>query len=130
MGFNTLSFDVPFLFGKCLDITGIRDDLGWSTQDCWQQLYRYPVYLDLYYLLGADFIGFDVLRDELVGTRSDYDGEEMAYFYESSEYEKIRAYVHDELTAMETVYDALRDSAFFEEMVALRRRVGLERALL
>lgn len=93
-------------------------------------MYRYPVYLDLYYLLGADFVGFEALRDELVGTRSDHDGGEMADYYEAGEYEKIRTYVDDELAATEAVYDALRDSAFFEEVMTLRRSVGLERELV
>lgn len=130
VGFNTLSFDVPFLFAKYLQDVDICDELGWSVQRCWEELYRNPVYLDLYYFLGADFVGFEVLRDELVGTQADHEGGEVADYYEAGEFEKIRTYVRDELTAMEAMYDALRDTAFFDEVMALRRRIGLKRELL
>lgn len=130
VGFNILGFDAPFLFLKCITTDGVLDDLGWSYEDCWNQIYRWPSYLDLAHLLGADFIGMEAVRGELVGTQGDFAGEDVPEYYENGEYEVIEDYVHDELAAMAAIYEELRDSAFFEELMGIRRQVGLERDLV
>jgi len=130
VGFNILGFDAPFLFLKCITTDGVLDDLGWSYEDCWNQIYRWPSYLDLAHLLGADFIGMEAVRGELVGTQGDFAGEDVPEYYEKGEYEVIEEYVRDELAAMAAIYEELRDSDFFEELMGIRRQVGLERELV
>lgn len=129
VGFNILGFDAPFLFQKCLTHEGVLTDLGWSKEDCCNQIYRWPSYLDLAYLLGADFIGLEAVRGELVGTQGEFTGKEIPSYYESGDYDVIEEYVRDELAAMAAIYDQLRDTVLFEHLMALRRRVGLEREL-
>jgi len=129
VGFNILGFDAPFLFLKCITTDGVLEDLGWSYEDCWNQIYRWPSYLDLAHLLGADFIGMEAVRGELVGTQGDFAGSDMPGYYENGEHEIIEEYVRDELAAMAAIYEELRDSAFFEELMRIRRQVGLEREL-
>lgn len=130
VGFNILGFDAPFLFLKCITIDGVLDDLGWSYEDCWNQIYRWPSYLDLAHLLGADFIGMEAVRGEIVGTQGDFAGKDVPEYYENGEHEIIEEYVRDELAAMAAIYEELRDSAFFEELMGIRRQVGLERELV
>mgnify|MGYP006287160199 FL=1 len=130
VGFNILGFDAPFLFLKCITTDGVIEDLGWSYEDCWNQIYRWPSYLDFAHLLGADFIGMEAVRGELVGTQGDFAGSDMPGYYENGEHEIIEEYVRDELAAMAAIYEELRDSAFFEELMRIRRQVGLERELM
>jgi hypothetical protein len=130
VGFNILGFDAPFLFLKCITTDRVLNDLGWSYEDCWNQIYRWPSYLDLAHLLGADFIGMEEVRGELVGTQGDFAGEDVSEYYENGEHEFIEEYVRDELAAMAAIYEELRDSAFFEELMGIRRQVGLERKLM
>ena len=87
VGFNILGFDAPFLFLKCITTDGVLEDLGWSYEDCWNQIYRWPSYLDLAHLLGADFIGMEAVRGELVGTQGDFAGSDMPGYYENGEHE-------------------------------------------
>jgi len=129
VGFNILGFDAPFLFLKCITTDGVIEDLGWSYEDCWNQIYRWPSYLDLAHLLGADFIGMEAVRGELVGTQGDFAGSDMPGYYENGEHEIIEEYVRDELAAMAAIYEEVRDSTFFEELMRIRRQVGLEREL-
>ncbi|WP_152415905.1 hypothetical protein [Halovivax asiaticus] len=130
VGFNILGFDAPFLFLKCITTDGVLNDLGWSYEDCWNQIYRWPSYLDLAHLLGADFIGMEAVRGEIVGTQGDFAGEDVPEYYENGKHEIIEEYVRDELAAMAAIYEELRDSAFFEELMGIRRQVGLERELV
>ena len=130
VGFNILGFDAPFLFLKCITTDGVIEDLGWSYEDCWNQIYRWPSYLDLAHLLGADFIGMEAVRGELVGTQGDFAGSDMPGYYENGEHEIIEEYVRDELAAMAAIYEEVRDSTFFEELMRIRRQVGLERELV
>jgi hypothetical protein len=130
VGFNILGFDAPFLFLKCITTDRVLNDLGWSYEDCWNQIYRWPSYLDLAHLLGADFIGMEAVRGELVGTQGDLAGEDIPEYYENGEHEVIEEYVRDELATMAAIYEELRDSAFFEELMGIRRQVGLERELI
>lgn len=90
----------------------------------------WPSYLDLAHLLGADFIGMEAVRGELVGTQGDFAGEDVPEYYENGEHEIIEEYVRDELAAMAAIYEELRDSAFFEELMGIRRKVGFERELV
>jgi len=130
VGFNILGFDAPFLFLKCITTDGVIEDLGWSYEDCWNQIYRWPSYLDLAHLLGADFIGMEAVRGELIGTQGDFAGSDMPGYYENGEHEIIEEYVRDELAAMAAIYEEVRDSTFYEELMRIRRQVGLERDLV
>lgn len=71
----------------------------------------------------------EAVRGELVGTQGDFAGEDVPEYYKNRNHEVIEEYVRDELAAMAAIYEELRDSAFFEELMSIRRQVGLERKL-
>lgn len=129
VGYHTLSFDVPFVLQKALEHDAARDRLGWSRADCWNQLYRWPVYLDLAQLVGDDFLGFDALRQALLGSTGTYEGRRVPVYYSSGRYDVIEAYVRDQLAALREVHLALRDSDLYDALGRLRREAGAERPL-
>lgn len=112
-----------------MTVDGVTEQIGWSHQDCWNQLYRWPSCLDLYHLLGADFVSLNAVRVELLETQADHDGKDVAKYFQSGEYDLIEEYVRDELVAMATVYEALRELSLFDELMDFRRRIGLDRDL-
>jgi hypothetical protein len=59
----------------------------------------------------------EAVRGELVGTQGDFAGEDVPEYYENGEHEIIGNYVGDELAAVAAIYEELRDSAFFEELM-------------
>ena len=129
VGYNTLKFDVPFVFAKCLTVGGLLESLGWTEQEVWRQLYRWPMYLDLVHLLGSDFISMGAVREELLGTSDPYASRDIPVYYADGRYDLIEAYVRDEMTALLEIYEALRATPFFDELMALRRRIGYDREL-
>ncbi len=129
VGFNLLKFDVPFVFTKCLMHDGLRSRLGWTKQDCWKQLYRWPMYLDLVHLVGADFISMDAIREVLLGTTAPTNSRDIPILYADGRYDRIDAYVEDEMAALLAIYNELQRTPLFTELMAFRRRAGHDRAL-
>lgn len=129
VGYNHLKFDVPFVLATCLDEPAILEALGWTPQDAWKQLYRWPMYLDLAHLFGSDFIGMEAVREALLGTTDPYESRDIPVYYANGRYDVIEAYVEDEMAALRAIFDAVRDTAFFQELMAFRRGAGHEREL-
>lgn len=129
VGFNHLKFDVPFVLIKLLTADGLLERLDWTVDDCWKQLYRWPMYLDLAHLFGADFISMRAVRKELLATEGELESKHIPVYYESERYDLIERYVRDEMQALRQIYQALQDERFFEELMAFRRRAGHTRTL-
>lgn len=130
VGYNHLKFDVPFVFAKCLLLDDVRERLGWSSQHCWKQLYRWPMYLDLVHLFGSDFISMNAIRKELLGTTDPYESRDIPVYYANGQYELIEEYIRDEMAAIRSIFEAVQDTPFFHELMAFRRAAGHERELL
>lgn len=129
VGYNHLKFDLPFVFAKCLTNDRILEDLGWTHQDLWKHLFRWPMYLDLVHLLGSDFISMRSVREALLGTTDPYESRDIPVHYADGRYDLIEAYVEDELATLKAIFEALREEPLFDELLALRRRAGYDREL-
>ncbi len=130
VGYNHLKFDVPFVFAKCLLLEEVQTALDWSPQDCWKQLYRWPMYLDLVHLFGSDFISMEAIREELLGTSDPYESRNIPVYYANDQYDVIEAYIEDEMAALKDIFNAVQRTTFFTELMRFRREAGHERELL
>ena len=129
VGYNLLKFDVPFLFAKCLTDPTILEDLAWTPQDCWKQLYRWPMYLDLAHLLGSDFVSMRSVREALLGTTDPIPSRDIPVYYADGDYDTIERYVTDEMATLRELFLELQRTPMFEELMAFRRRLGYDREL-
>ncbi|MFW6448983.1 MAG: hypothetical protein ACOC0X_05525 [Halobacteriota archaeon] len=127
VGVNHLGFDLPFLLTRGI---ALADDLeGWSRDRLWDELYRWPVYLDLAQLVGNDLVGMADLRGELLATAADRPGRDVPILYRNGRYDLLEERLDDQLDALRAVHLALRGTDLYREMVRFRRRLDAARDL-
>ena len=90
-------------------------------EEIWKQLVRYPAYVDLYQLLGDDFMSFARWKNLLVGKAKECSGKDVPVFYENGEYDKILEYVNDEMESLEKIYYAIKKETFHKQLEELRK---------
>lgn len=129
VGYRVTDFDVPFILVRSFE-TGVIEKLRAGPGFVWKNIVWGPSYLDLAHLLGADMASFEQWRKKLTETESPSTGSEIPELYSEGEYDRIVEYVTDELSAMEDVFRAVRETDHFEYLMESRKSIGLERELL
>ncbi|MFP4590737.1 MAG: hypothetical protein ACLFM8_04650 [Halobacteriales archaeon] len=127
VGVNHLGFDVPFLLARGI---ALADDLEhWSEGRLWDELYRWPVYLDLAQLVGNDLVGMADLRRELLETAAERPSRDVPVLYRNERFDALDERLDDQLAALRAVHLALRGTDLYREVVRFRRRLDAARDL-
>lgn len=127
VGVNHLGFDVPFLLARGV---ALADDLaGWSPDRLWDELYRWPAYLDLAQLVGNDLVGMVDLRRELLESAAERPGRDVPVLYRNERFDLLAERLDDQLAALREVHLALRGTDLYREVVRFRRRLDAARDL-
>ena len=114
VAYNVLHFDIPFIVERSR-ILGLN-----NLEFLWDSLVRYPVYLDLYQLLGDSLMKFARWKGLLIGKADEWSGKDVPKFYKKKEFSKIIEYVNDELESFERIYEAIRKEPFYKQLRNLR----------
>lgn len=116
VGYNMLHFDIPFITERA-KMLRIEDQ-----ERIWDILVHYPVYLDLYQLLGDSLMSFARWKGLLVGSASKLSGADIPELYRREDYDAITNYVEDELESLERIYNAVKKEPFYTKLMELRRQ--------
>jgi hypothetical protein len=117
VGFNVLHFDIPFITER-YRILGLP-----HPELVWKSLVHYPIYVDLYQLLGDNLMGFARWKGLLVGKAEKAlkcSGKDIPAFYENGEHGKILEYINDEMESLEKIYYAMKEDPFYKKLLKLR----------
>ena len=125
VGFNVARFDIPFLLVRAIK-TRVTNHPNWSEKWVWNNIGRYPSYLDLYQLLGDHLMSFANWRKCLVGTFGRVEGKQIPELYAHQDFDAIEQYVKDELASLEKTYEAVVKEPFYKTLLELRKRAAVE----
>jgi hypothetical protein len=111
-----LLFDIPFLCTRA-SILGVINPVK-----LWKILVRYPVYLDIYQLLGDSFMAFARWKKLWIGQTGPHTGKDVPDLYYQKRYEEIVEYVNDKLDSLEHIYYSITKEPFYQELLKLREQ--------
>lgn len=129
VGVNHLTFDVPFLLGRCSRLESDLAAREWPFERCWDVLVRWPVYFDLAQLVGGDLVGLQRLRAALLDEPVDDGGRDVPVLYRNERYDAIDDHLRERLATIRRTHLAIRGTDLYRELIKMRRRLGAARDL-
>jgi len=120
--YNILKFDLPFILVR---LTKYKTKQG-ITRGLWMLLYQ-KRWMDLYQILGDSYLGLK----EWVGTaklrrKAKVSGKDIPLLFRQAKYDKIVAYINQELLQQDMLFKWLQTTSFYWHLVKLQRQVNPE----